>query len=401
VRGEDSYNRQVRVALFVATRFLRRRTSALLTASSRAALVAVGLGVAAMVVVASLMNGYRQALREGILGVTGHVLVLGYPEQAQENNLAKLRAMPGVIQAGEVHFLPALVSPAPGAQGEVVTLKSADRLPSFVVLTDQPPPGPISLALGRGLAEKLGVAEGDSLFLQLAHPGGRLAYLAGKVAQVFDSPFAELAESWVLCHETALRQRIPDLGPGSLELFLADPEGADRFADALASRLEAPAVIRTWSELNRELFAALRWQKLTLSLVFSLIVGVGAFEVASSLVVLVTEKRRELGILQAMGATGRWVRGTVVLTGGVLGSAGVFLGLAFGGIIVVLANLAGFPSFSPELAAVYMVQRIPWKLTFVDVLAVFTAGLGEVLLASLLAARSLARREPAEVLRWA
>jgi len=391
----------VRVALFVAARFLRRRSSALLTASSRAALAAVGLGVAAMIVVSSLMNGYRQALREGILGVTGHVLVLGTPEGSQEKLLAKLRAMPGVVGAGEVHFLPALASPAPGAQGEVVTVKSADRLPSFVALPEPEGSGPIPLALGRRLAEKLGVGEGGAVLLQLAHPGGRLVYLAGRVARIFDAPFAELAESWILCREAALRQRVPDLGPGSLEVFLADPEQADSFAEALAGSLQGAVLLRTWSELNRELFAALRWQKLTLALVFSLIVGVGAFEVAASLVVLVTEKRRELGILQAMGASGGWVRRTVVLTGGLLGGAGVVAGLLSGGAVVALGNLASFPRFSPELAAVYMVQRIPWKLAFGDALAVLGAGMAEVLVASLLAARPLATREPAEVLRWA
>jgi lipoprotein-releasing system permease protein len=393
------YNEQVRLASFVALRFLRRRSSPLLTASSRAALVAVAFGVAALLVVLGLMNGYRQALQEGILGVAGHVLL--WPEAQEEAQVVdKLKGMEGVVWAGAVHFLPGLLAREPGAPGEVITLKATDHLPSFSPLEAQVKAGPLPVAVGRGLAEKLQVGEGMTLFLQLAHPSGRPVYLPAQVQVVFDSGFSELREGWLFCRKEALLARLGPLGPGVVEVFLPDPDKAQAFSHKLEASLGSPILVRSWSEMNRELFAALRWQKLTLALVFSLILGVGAFEVASSLVVLITEKRRELGILQAMGAKGPWVQKTVFLTGATLGFSGVILGLGLGLFLVGLGNLWGFPRFSPELAAVYMVQRIPWKLSLTDVLAVCGAGMAEVVIASLVTAKPLARKEPAEALRW-
>lgn len=390
----------MRLAWFVALRFLRRRSSPLLSASSRAALVAVASGVAALVVVLSLMNGYRQALEQGILSASGHLLLLPVSGEDVTKLSAHLASQTGVTWAGAVRFLPGLLARQPHEAGEVVTLKACDHLPPFVTLPASPEQGPLAVAVGKGLLQKLGLQPGESAFLQLAHPAGRPVYVPVRVATAFESGFAELQEGWVFCRETALRARLGELGPALVEVFLVDAEEAEDFAHKLEKDWPRPLSARVWSEVNRELFTALRWQKLTLALVLSLIVGVGAFEVASSLVVLVTEKRRELGILQAVGASGPWLRQVVLLAGMGLGTAGLLLGLLGGALLVVVGNLLGFPHFSPELAAVYMVDRIPWRLLPTDVLAVLLAGLVEVFLASGLTARPFARGEPAEILRW-
>ncbi len=390
----------MRLAWFVALRFLRRRSSPLLSASSRAALVAVAAGVAALVVVLSLMNGYRQALELGIFNASGHLLLLPSSDEDGTRLSAHLASQTGVAWAGAVRFLPGLLARQPREAGEVVTLKACDHVPPFVTLPASPEQGPLAVAVGKGLSQKLKLQPGDSAFLQLAHPAGRPVYLPVKVVTAFESGFAELQESWVFCLESALRARLGELGPALVEVFLRDAEEAEDFAHRLEKDWPGPLSVRVWSEMNRELFTALRWQKLTLALVLSLIVGVGAFEVASSLVVLVTEKRRELGILQAVGASGPWLRQVVLLAGMGLGTAGLLLGLLGGVLLVVVGNLLGFPHFSPELAAVYMVDRIPWRLLPTDVLAVLLAGLVEVFLAGVLTARPFARGEPAEILRW-
>lgn len=400
LRGEG-YNRQVRVTWLLASRFLGRRSSLLLAASARAALVAVALGVAALVVVLALMSGYRSALQQGILSVSGHALVVPASRESVAELERVLVGARGVSAVGKTVFLPGLVAADPQARGEVMTLKAADRLPPFVPQLPEQGTGPLPVAIGEGLAAKLQVRVGDSVFLQLARDSGKVAYLPARVAAVFATGFTELKESWIFCSFRGLIQRGQGWGTPLLEVYLHDPETVDRFAEEVLPALGARALVRTWSELNRELFAALRWQKVTLALVLSLIVGVGAFEVASALVVLVTEKRRELGILLAMGAAPSLVRRTVVTAGGLLGVSGVLVGVGFGVGLVGLLQALGFPRFSEELASIYMVSRIPWEVRVCDVLSVVGAGTVEVLLASVLASRPLAKREPAEVLRWA
>lgn len=400
VRQCQGYNRRVRVTWLLAFRFLRRRSSPLLAASSRAALVAVALGVAALVVVLALMSGYRAALTQGILAASGHVLVVPAPGESEEELARLFSSRQGVAAVGRSLFVPGLAATSPQAQGEVITLKAADQLPPFVPELSPSGAGPLPVAVGEGLSARLKVKVGDVVFLQLAQPSGRLAYVPARVAAVFSTGFSEFRDSWLFCRFQEMTKHGRGWGSALVEVYLKNPDDAERFAEAWGQELGPRALLRSWSGMNRELFAALRWQKITLTLVLSLIVGVGAFEVASAIVVLITEKRRELGILLAMGASPSLVRRTVITAGGLLGVGGVVVGTVFGlGLVGVLAAL-GIPRFSSELASIYMVSRIPWQVRLGDVLWVVAAGAFEVLLASVAAARPLASRQPAEVLRW-
>ncbi len=356
--------------------------------------------MAALVVVLALMSGYRLALTQGILAASGHVLVLPAAGESEQELARVLSGHEGVAATGKSIFLPGLLATSPQAQGEVITLKATELLPPFVGELDANAVGPLPVAVGEGLALKLKVKVGDTVFLQLAQPSGRLAYTPARVAAVFATGFAELRESWLFCRFSDLVRRGGNWGTALVEVYLHDPNDANAFAEQWERRLGARAVFRSWSEMNRELFVALRWQKITLALVLSLIVGVGAFEVASALVVLIAEKRRELGILLAMGASPFFVRRAVVLAGGLLGLSGVVAGTAFGLALVAVLDTLGVPRFSSELASIYMVNRIPWQVRLGDVLWVMAAGSAEVFLASMAAAWPLARRQPAEVLRW-
>lgn len=362
--------------------------------------MAVALGVAALVVVLALMSGYRAALTQGILAASGHVLVVPAAGESEQELARLFSGQEGVAAVGRSVFLPGLAATSPQAQGEVITLKAAEHMPPFVPELTLEDAGPLPVAVGEGLALRLKVKVGDTVFLQLAQSSGRLAYIPARVAAVFATGFAELRESWLFCRFEDLVRRGGSWGTALVEVYLHDPDDARRFAEDWERKQGAKALFRSWSEMNRELFVALRWQKITLALVLSLIVGVGAFEVASALVVLITEKRRELGILLAMGATPSLVRRTVVLAGGLLGVMGVVAGMALGLALVGVLGVLEVPRFSSELASVYMVTRIPWQVRLGDVLWVVVAGTAEVFVASLAAARPLAGRQPAEVLRW-
>lgn len=358
------------------------------------------LGVAALVVALALMNGYAEALRRGILAGSGHVVVLfAAPSAAERAGLAAAVAgLPGVTATGDAVYLPGLLG-GDGDRTEVVQVKATEVPVPFAQWTEHAG-GPLGVAVGAGLAASAGLSAGSTGSLQLFVDQARLVALPVRVDTVFATGFAELDERWVMTSLSALRRRLPSIVPSAHEIFLADPDDAGHARDQLEAAGLRGALVTTWEEANRSLFAALRWQKLSLALVLSLVVGVGAFEVASALVVLVTEKRRDIGVLLAMGSPPGMVREVLVLAGGAIGAAGLVAGLALGLLVVGVMSWLGQPHFPREIASIYMVERIPFVVRATDLATIVLVGLAEVTAAALVPALRAASKEPAEVLRW-
>ena len=397
------YNRPVRLALFLAGRLIRRRGTALLRTSAAAALAAVALGVAALVVVLALMAGYSSALRAGILAGGGHLVAL-YPGGVDAGETAeareKLAAVSGVTGVDDVVYLPGMLFPRDSQAAQVITVKAAGALPPFAAFAPWDGRGPLPVAVGAGLARRLAAAPGDVLSLQIVAGGGLPRSLPVVVARVYHTGFAEVDERWALATLDGLRARAGGIPSNGIEVWLADPDRAEALRDEVEKACRGRALVASWQQNNRNLFAALRWQTLSLAVVLSLVLGVGAFEVASALVVLITEKRREIGVLLALGGQPRLLRTTLMLAGGGLGVVGVLGGVLLGVAIAALLTALGIPRFPPEIAAIYMVDRIPLHVLPGHLLAVVALGILEVLLASLLPAHRAASRDPVEVLRW-
>jgi lipoprotein-releasing system permease protein len=392
----------VRLAWWLAGRLLRKRGTSLLRSSAAAALVAVGLGVAALVVVLALMTGYSNALAKGLLSMAGHVAVVlpsGLAEPERAERLAALKALPGVKEMGEVAYLPALLLGQDRQMGTMVTIRAVSSKVSPRGGSERVPAGPLPIVIGAGLARRLGARVGDAAVMQIVTSGSPRS-LTVRISEVIRSGFVEIDEQVVSADLDVLTRRTVGLSARGIELSLVDPARASRLAEQVRTVLGPEAHVTTWQEANRNLFAALRWQKLSLAVVLSLVVGVGAFEVASALVVLVTEKRRELGVLLALGSQPALLRRVLLLAGGAIGSLGVLAGVVFGIAISMVMSALGVPRFSPEIASVYLVERIPLEVLASDVVLVVVASVAEVVLVALLPARRVARWEPVEVLRW-
>ncbi|MEP0772777.1 MAG: ABC transporter permease [Acidobacteriota bacterium] len=390
----------MRASAFLALRLVRRRSTPLLRSSALAALIAVALGVAALVVVLALMTGYGDALRAGIMTATGDAVVLPPPGDSPALTAARLRREPALLRLGEVAYLPGLLQKEEGSP-VVVTVKAGGS-GRIAALPPDDGDGPLAVAVGQGVARRLGLAEGEVALLQTAVEGVGLRSVTVKIADVFETGFAELDEGWVLTSFAPLADRLGRLPGGAVEVWFQDRKQVESLRERVEKICGPGCLLTTWeeSEANRALFAALTWQKLSLALVLSLVVAVGAFEVAAALVVLVTEKRRTLGVLLAVGAQPRLIRRTFLLAGTLLGSAGVGAGLALGIGVVGLLTLLKIPSFPPDVASVYMVERIPFHLRVSDLAVVLAVGILEVAVASYVPARKVARRDPSEVLRW-
>jgi lipoprotein-releasing system permease protein len=393
----------VRLAWSLAIGLLRRRGTSLLRTSAVAALAAVALGVAALVVVVALMSGYREALRRGILAGGGHVVAMfanGLPARQAAVLEPKVSALAGVASVGEVLYLPAMLFDQGGEDTEVVTLKATTLTPSFAPLPPASRSGPLPVAIGRGLASRLRAKRGASLALQVYVGGSFPEVLAVRVTDVFRTGLADLDDRWVSTRLSDLAARLGGVDANGLEVRLVDPDASEEMRARVETVCGPKALVTTWQESNSNLFAALRWQKLSLGVLLSLVVGVGAFEVASALVVLVTEKRRQLGILLALGAEPRLLRRVMLAAGGSLGVLGVAGGLVLGVCLAGLLTALGVPHFSPDIAAIYMVDSIPMHVQLGDLFLIVAVGLVEVALAALLPARRVGRWEPLEVFRW-
>lgn len=392
------------LSISLATRLLQRRGTALLRTSAVAALAAVALGVASLVVVMALMNGYSRALRSGILAGGGHLVAM-YPAGLSPAEVSaattRVAGVAGVRAVGAVLYMPALLL-VRGAEGlaEAVTVKGTGLESPFTPAAEAAPSGPLPLAVGAGLARRLQLHDGDTVSLQVVTGAGVPRALPARVARIFGSGLAELDDHWVAVRLESLAARAAGVRANGVEIGLDDPEAAGRLREAVEEAAGALALVTTWQETNRNLFAALRWQKLSLAVLLSLVVGVGAFEVASALVVLVTEKRRQLGILVALGGEPRLLRHTVLAAAGTLGTVGILCGIGLGAGLAKLLTTLGVPSFPPDIAAIYMVPHIPFVLEWADLGIVTAVGVAEVILAALLPARRVAAWQPAEVLRW-
>lgn len=393
----------VRLASFLAGRMLRRRSSPLLRTTALASLAAVGLGVASLLVSLALMTGYQDALEEGLLGAGGHLVAYSPTDNEGDDpgvRHFRLSRLPGVVAVGRVAYVPGLALAAGRGDGIAVTVKGAETLPVFADLPEPEPGRPMPVALGAGAARTLGVAEGDVISIQLATANRLPRAIPAEVARIFSTGFSEVDESWVLVTYAALASRLSDLHALAVEIWLENPRRAEAMRPHVEAAWGGPVLVSTWEERNPGFFAALRWQKISLAVVLSLVLGVGAFEVASALVVLVTEKRHTIGVLMAVGGGPRMMRTVLLMVGGWLGGAGVLAGAVLGVAVIASLRFLGLPAFPPEIAAIYLVDHIPLRLSGWELAAVVLLGMAEVLLATWLPARRVARRQPVEVLRW-
>lgn len=407
------------VPFFLARRFLAGRRGGLLGTVSGLALAGVALGTAALVVAMGLMSGYRGELFEKLAGTNAEVLVLPAPEADDGVVREALEGLAGVSAVAKTAFAPGLVLGPKVPAGVDAVVKGLD-VPSGLATTRllgsdptlaarMSPPGPagnVPVLLGSGLAARLGAATGGTLVLETASvslargvaPPRRTPLV---VAGIVTTGFTEVDESWAVVPISAFpRFAPPDARSGVWELKLGDPGRPDPVVAAAREALGPTATVLDWRTLNGDLFRALLVQQTLLFVALALIVAVAAGTVVSSVVVLVAQKTREIGVLAALGAGPRAVARTFRLAGLAVGSAGVLLGTVAGVAICALLTATKAIRFPAEIARVYYIAWMPFRPEPRDVLFIAATGLLLVLAAAALPARRAARLVPAEALRY-
>jgi len=422
----------------VAWRFLRHRRSRLLNGTARAALAATTLGVMAMVIAMALMTGYREDLEAKLL--SGNAAVLAYPlgpigskdstPLPDRAALDRLTKIPGVERASRVAYgqgtlsgpaAPA-ASGAPGASGA----KTEDSQVEVTLRGVEPGGGLLSgtaeqlgngsdgipgAVLGVELARTLGASAGDVLRLVvLGFTGGepRFRYASVRMTGTFESGFAEFDRSWVAMDRAEVRRLTGGGdggggGDGATDLVEIAVEPSAKVSEVVASAqdiLGSDYLVTDTRELNKPLFTALALQQTMLFLVLGLIVWVATFNTASTLVVLVRERMRDIGVLATLGVAPSGLRRIFLLYGGLLGGAGTLLGVALGWSVSWTITTFHLIRFDPDVAAIYFLSSVSFRVEPLDLAAVVAFTLGITLAACAVPAWFAARVDPSSALRY-
>jgi lipoprotein-releasing system permease protein len=410
------------LALEVALAYLRARSSRLVSSVSLLSIAGIGLGVAALVVAMGLLSGYQREIRENLIGANAEVVLFPLSTAAEANPSVAERRVASVRRVratAPVIYQSGLASSAATPDGTDVVLKgiepSSERrvskldayLPDaeriFTPGSEASPPG---VAIGVDLARLLDVREGDTVVLSVPDntPGSSSLVARSapfRVARIFRTNFYESDSGLVFVDREVLRNLARMEGKANvIEIKLdtiRDTEGAAR---EIAKAAGKEFSVTDWRSLNTGLFSALRIQQTTLFFVIGLIVAVSTFNIVATLVMTVKEKKRDIGVLTALGAEASFFSRVFLLLGGLLGGAGVLAGVAFGALVCWVMTAFRLLRFPPGVAEIYFVSYIPFLVRPLDLGAIVGFSALVILLASWLPARRAGRVDIAEALRY-
>jgi len=319
-----------------------------------------------------------------------------------ESIATALAEVAGVSRVTPVTYLTGLIDdPARPTNPVPITVKAVADPPAYTGYERWPVTEEgIPAVFGERLAESLGLEPGDLATVRLAPEAGSwiVPALPLRMVSTFHLAFAEFDSSWVVAPLEDVAETLPGTGAAGVEIELTNPLEVARVRDRL-EEIEPALLFTDWREMNQSLFAALRWQTLSLFVILSLVVAVASFQVSSALVVLAIDKTRTAGTLPALGATPSRIRRILVLAGMLLGGTGVSVGIVAGCALSWLMTALRVVRFPAGLADVYMVDSIPFKPEPEHLAAVLAVCLVLVFLASLGPAWKTSNEDPVASLR--
>ena len=381
-------------------------------------LVAVMLGVAALVIVMSVMNGFRAELFDKIVGLNGHAIIQGYGGRLEnwQSVLEQARKTPGVTRASPLIEQPLLASLNGRVEAILVRGNTAEdirriqpqvKAGSLAELRA----GASNVAIGARLAENLGAQVGDTI--TIINPQGRSTpfgtvprQIAYRVAAIFEIGVYDYDQAFVVMPmQDAQTLLLTGDAVGMIEVTTDDPDRVGEILKPLAQRLSGQAVVTDWKTINASLFEALAVERVAMFVVLSIIVLVAVFNILSSLIMLVRAKTRDIAILRTMGAQRRSILRIFVTTGFLIGILGTIVGLALGfaflffrqPIVNLVSFLTGQDLWDPSIR---FLTELPSRSDPVEIAAIAVMSLVLSFIATLYPAMKAAGTDPVQVLRY-
>ena len=416
---------QLPYELLIGWRYTRAgrttRRNGFISFISGVSMLGIALGVAALIIVLSVMNGFQKEVRDRMLGVVSHIEIYAAGGQALPDlsqTLAQVRTHPQVV--GAAPFIAAQALLARGEDMKGVMVRGIDPALEHEVtdlangaqaaVLKQLAPGGFGVVLGAELARALGVHAGDKV--TLVAPSGQVtpAGVVPRLKQMtvlgtFDSGHYEYDSALIMLHWEDAARIFRLEGPSGVRLKLRDLHQARQVADELGHTLKGDLFLRDWTRQNRTWFAAVQVEKRMMFIILTLIVAVAAFNLVSTLVMTVTDKRADIAILRTLGTSPGSIMGIFVVQGAMVGVIGTLAGLLLGlgvafnvDVIVPAIEQALGASFLPK--DIYLISRMPSDPQRSDIVPVAVIALVLAFVATLYPSWRASRVNPAEALRY-
>ena len=403
--------------LFFSLRYLKaKRRQGFISIITGISILGIMIGVMALIVVLAVMNGYREDLLKKILGVNSHIFILSYEGGIRDTEevMTSATAVEGVISATPFIYSQVMVKKGenisgailrgvdPDTGGKVINIDSMIRGGSLSVLENSET-GLKGVIIGVELSKQIGALPGDAI--TLVSPVGKLTPL-GRVANedqfivkgLFESGMYEYDNSLLYISLNDARDFL-SLGDDvtGIELRIKDIQESDEISRAVQEKLGYPYWTKDWKMMNRSLFSAIKLEKVTMFIILTMIILVGALNIISSLVMLVMEKHRDISILRTMGASSKSIMYIFLFQGLFVGLAGTFLGLISG---TFLCQILEKYKFIKLPADVYYITTLPVQMEWMDTFLISLAALFISFIATIFPSRQAATVNPVESLRY-
>ena len=411
------------LAAFIGLRYVRsRRRNGFISFISFTSLIGIALGVTALITVLSVMNGFEREVRTRILSMTAHATISGFDGTLRgdwRELAARAASSPevlgvapyiqreGMLTNGSLVRGALLRGLLPEEEPRVSDVERYMKLGSLEELR----PGRFGIVLGIGLARALAVQLGSRVTVVAPQAVGTPAGVTPRlkrftVVGIFEAEHGQFDGGLALVHlEDAARLFRYDEGVGGLRLRLEDPLRAPTTSRRLAEQLGGAFWVVDWTQLNANWFRALKLEKTMMFLILTLIIAVAAFNIVSTLIMVVTDKRADVAILRTLGASPGAVLAIFVVQGAVIGVAGTLLGLAAGvalatNVETLVPRLEAFLGTKILPPDIYYITEVPSELRWGDVSTITVLAFVLTVIATLYPAWRAARTQPAEALRY-
>jgi lipoprotein-releasing system permease protein len=405
----------------IAGRYLRaRRQESFISVISGFSLIGIALGVATLIIVMSVMNGFRAELLGRILGLNGHVIVQSINGSIPKYDaiVARMRQVPGVTSATPFIEGQVLVDAQGESFGALVRGLEPGDLKRLTTVSSSMTPQALadfgkddSVILGSRLAERLGLAPG--MMVTLIAPNGDITPFGStpriktyRVAGTFKIGMSEYDQTYIFMplNEAQLFFGLDDAVQG-IEVMVSKPDEVAAWRVPLARAAGTPVRLVDWQQMNSSLFGALSVERNVMFLILTLIILVAALNIISGLIMLVKDRGGDIAILRTMGASKGAVMRVFFIAGAFIGTTGTVLGVIIG--VVFCANIETIRQFLSRATGttlfdptIYFLSQMPAKIDPYDVIAVIAMALSLSFLATLYPSWRAARLDPVEALRY-